>query len=149
MTLPILGLLLALTSPLLLLPVEKFLPYPHFIEEAVKLVIVVMILKAVKTPRTAARSDHSNLEGLRNPWVWVFMAGFLFAISESVFYLMNIFALGDFMAFPKRLVLTCGLHTGTMMLMYFLGRKNYVGLVVGFVGAISIHYFFNLWVASL
>ena len=53
------------------------------------------------------------------------------------------------MAFPKRLVLTGGLHTGRVMLMYFLGRKNYLGLAVGFVGAVLIHYFFNLWVVGL
>ena len=81
--------------------------------------------------------------------LWVVMAAFLFAISESIFYLTNIFALGDLMIFPKRLVLTGGLHTGTMMLMYFLGRKNYLGLLIGFVGAVLIHYFFNLWVMGL
>lgn len=136
MRLTILGLLLALTSPLLLLPIEKFLPYPHFIEEAVKLVIVGMIIE----------TEGQTKENL---WVWVFMAGFLFAISESVLYLINIFAFGDFMLFPKRLVLTGVLHAGTIMLMYFLGRKNYVGLVVGFAGAVIIHYLFNLWVANL
>lgn len=53
------------------------------------------------------------------------------------------------MVFPKRLVLTGGLHTGTVMLMYFLGRKSYLGLAVGFVGAVLIHYFFNLWAGGV
>lgn len=132
----ILGLLISLVSPLLLLPIEKFLPYPYFIEEAVKLLIVGIIIKA-------ERKENKNFA------VWVFVAGFLFTISESILYLVNIFALGDFMVFPKRLVLTGGLHTVTMMLMYFLGRKKYVGLVAGFIGAILIHYCFNLWVARL
>ena len=136
MILAILGLLLALASPLLLLPVEKFLPYPHFIEEAVKLVIVVMMIKTEKQTK-------------KSLWVWVFLAGFLFTVSESILYLINIFALGNYMLFPKRLVLTGGLHTGTVMLMYLLGRKKYAGLAVGFVGAVVIHYFFNLWVAGL
>lgn len=132
----ILGLLLALASPLLLLPIEKFLPYPHFIEEAVKLVIVVMMTKAEK-------------EVKKDLAVWVFMAGFLFAMSESILYLTNIFALGNYMLFPKRLILTGGLHTGTVMLMYLLGRKSYLGLGLGFIGAVLIHYFFNLWVVRL
>ena len=132
----IVALLLALASPFLLLPIEKFLPYPHFIEETVKLIVVVMIIKA-------ERQAKENL------WVWVFTAGFLFAVSESILYLMNIFALGNFMLLPQRLLLTGILHTSTMMLMYFLGRKNYAGLAVGFVGAVLIHYFFNLWVAGL
>jgi len=134
--LAILGLLLALASPLLLLPIEKFLPYPHFIEEAVKLVIVVMMTKAEK-------------EVKKDLAVWVFMAGFLFAMSESILYLTNIFALGNYMLFPKRLILTGGLHTGTVMLMYLLGRKSYLGLGLGFIGAVLIHYFFNLWVVRL
>ena len=132
----ILGLLLALASPLLLLPIEKFLPYPHFIEEAVKLVIVVMMIKAEK-------------EVKKDLAVWAFMAGFLFTVSESILYLTNIFALGNYMLFPKRLILTGGLHTGTVMLMYLLGRKSYLGLGLGFIGAVLIHYFFNLWVVRL
>ena len=131
----IVALLLALAYPFLL-PIERFLPYPHFIEEAVKLLIVLMIIKA-------ARQEKERFT------VWVFMAGFLFAVSESILYLMNIFALGNFMLLPQRLLLTGILHTSTMMLMYFLGRKNYAGLAVGFVGAVLIHYFFNLWVAGL
>lgn len=127
----ILALLFSLTAPLFLLPIEKILPHPHFIEEAVKLLIVLMILRA-------ERKEKENFT------VWVFMAGLLFAVSESIFYLVDIFALGDFMVFPKRLVLTSGLHVGTVMLMYFLGRKNYLGLVTGFAGAVLIHYFYNL-----
>ena len=132
----VVALLLALASPFLLLPIEKFLPYPHFIEEAVKLVIVIMMIK-------------TETQIKENLWVWVFTAGFLFAVSESILYLMNIFALGNLMLFPQRLAMTGGLHTSTMMFMYFLGRKNYWGLTVGFVGAVLIHYFFNLWVGSL
>ena len=132
----VVALLLALASPFLLLSIEKFLPYPHFIEEAVKLIVAVMIIKA-------ERQTKENL------WVWVFMAGFLFAISESILYLADLLALGNYMLFPQRLVLTGGLHTGTVMLMYFLGRKSYLGLAVGFVGAVIIHYFFNLWMGSL
>ena len=132
----VVALLLALASPFLLLSIEKFLPYPHFIEEAVKLLIVLMIIKA-------ERQEKERFT------VWVFMAGFLFAVSESILYLMNIFALGNLMLFPQRLAMTGGLHTSTMMFMYFLGRKNYWGLTVGFVGAVLIHYFFNLWMGSL
>lgn len=136
MTQIILGLLISLVSPLFILPIENLLPYPHFIEEAVKLVVVVVMIKIEKQIRKGVAS-------------WALMAGFLFTISESILYLTNIFALGNYILFPKRLVLTGGLHTGTVMLMYFLGRKNYIGLAAGFIGAIIIHYFFNLWVARL
>lgn len=132
----ILGLLISLVSPLLLLPIEKFLPYPHFIEEAVKLAVVVMMIKAEKEIKETL-------------WAWVFLAGFLFTVSESILYLFNIFSLGNFALFPQRLLLTSVLHTSTVMLMYFLGRKSYLGLVAGLIGAVVIHYFFNLWVVSL
>lgn len=134
MTVIILGLLVALSSPLILLPIEKFLPYPSFIEEFVKLIIVLIVIKA-------ARQFSS--------WVWVLIAGFLFALSESILYLINIFALGDLTLFPKRLILTSGLHICTMILMYFLGKKSYLGLLIGFIVAILIHHFFNLLMANI
>lgn len=136
MILIILGLLISLASPLLLLPIEKLLPYPHFIEEAVKLAVVVIMIRAEKEIKESLA-------------VWVFTAGFLFTVSESILYLTNILALGNYMLFPIRLVLTGGLHTGTIMLMYVLGRKNNFGLLLGFMGAIIIHYSFNLWVINL
>jgi len=135
MELAILGLLISLVSPIFLLPIEKLLPYPYFIEEAVKLVVVLLIIK-------------SEVETKKSLLALVFLGGILFTLSESVFYLVNIFALGDLMVFPKRLVLTGGLHTGTAMSMYFLSRKSYLGLMAGFIGAVVIHYFFNLWVVG-
>jgi len=135
MELAILGLLISLVSPIFLLPIEKLLPYPYFIEEAVKLVVVLLIIK-------------SEVETKKSLLALVFLGGILFTLSESVFYLVNIFALGDLMVFPKRLVLTGGLHTWTAMSMYFLSRKSYLGLMAGFIGAVVIHYFFNLWVVG-
>lgn len=131
MILVVLGLLLALVSPLLLLPIEKLLPFPHIIEEVVKLLIVGMIIKRERQTKESFGA-------------WVFMAGLIFATSESILYLANIFALGNSILFSQRLALTSSLHISTMMLMYFLGRKNYVGLAAGFVGAVVIHYLFNM-----
>lgn len=147
MMLAILGLLLALASPLLLLPIEQFLPHPHIIEEAVKLAIVVMIIKSEPPPGWHAVTPRTVVSG--NKWPYIFLAGFLFAVSESILYLTNIFSIGNLMLFPKRLLLTGILHTSTVVLMYFSGRKSYLGLVVGFVGAILVHYLFNLWVLNL
>ncbi len=133
MTFKVLGLLLALISPLLLMPVEKLLPYPYLIEELVKLLIVLLIIKAVK-PSV----------------LWVMLAGFLFAISESVLYLRNIFILGDLAIFPKRLLMAGGLHISTMVLMYLLARSRleWFGLLIGFGSAVLFHYFFNFWIMS-
>lgn len=132
----ILAPLLALSAPLLLLPIEKFFPFPHFIEEATKLIIVEMMI----------RQEEQTKSSL---FLLAFVSGFLFAISESILYLVNFCILGNFSAFPLRIALTVTLHTGTIMLMYILRRKGYLGLVIGFIGSVVIHYFFNLWVAGL
>lgn len=124
----ILGLLFALALPLLLVVVEKVLPYPHWVEEFGKLMVVMVMMK----------SGDDDLG-----W-WVVGGGFLFALSESVFYLSNIFALGDFGMFSNRLMLTSLLHIGTMLVIYLLGKKSGKGLGFGFLIAVGVHYVFNV-----
>ena len=126
----VLALLFSLASPLFLLPIEKFLPYPYLLEELAKLLIVRLIIK------------KKNL-GLWQLVSFSVLAGFLFAFSESVLYLTDIFALGDFSLFSRRLFLTGSLHTGTMLLISLSGRKSRLGLVLGFLGAVLVHFLFN------
>ncbi len=130
MTQVILALLIAISSPLFLLPLEKILPFPYIIEESVKLVIVGIIIKA--------ENETKN-----NFLIWVILAGILFAISESIFYLVNIFIVGDLMLFPKRLLFTGILHVGTILLFYVFVKKGRLWAVAGFIGAIFIHYLYN------
>ncbi|MEK7495654.1 MAG: hypothetical protein AAB788_04185 [Patescibacteria group bacterium] len=126
-------LLFALISPLILIPVEKILPYPYIIEELAKLIIILMIFKKEK------------LFNKKLP-IFVLLSGFLFTLSESIFYLINIFALGDLTTIPKRLLMTGILHIGTIMLIYLFGRKNNISLLISLFFSIAIHYFYNLWV---
>lgn len=131
MKLIVIALLISLSAPLLLLPVEKLLPYPYVIEELLKLIIVSLIYQSAKDKKVELSK-------------WVIIAAMLFAVSESIFYLVNIFALGNFSLFPQRLLLTGTLHLGTFLILYRVIRENYFWLAGGITASILIHYFYNL-----
>lgn len=126
-----LSLLLAFSSPLLLLPLERLSPHLYFLEEIAKLIIVLLMTKAEK-------------ERKRNFKILAVLGGFIFAFSESVFYLVNILTLGDLSLFPKRLMLTGVLHMGTIFLLYLLVKRGKTGTVVGLMLSALIHYLYNL-----
>ena len=132
-TLPIL--LAALIFPLILIPVEKIFPYPHIAEELAKLFLVLMIYQKEK-----------QLD--RKLSIFVLLSGLLFTLSESIFYLINIFALGDLTVIPMRLLLTGTMHVSTLMTMYIFGRKNKTGLLIALFFSIIIHYLYNLSVTG-
>ena len=126
-------LIIALALPLLLIPVEQVWPFPYLIEELVKLGLVFLIFNKGKK--------------IRKPLIWVILAGIVFTLSESVLYLMNFFTLGSMSNFLARLLLTGGLHVGTMVLMYLFAAKSRKWLFLALPLAILVHYFFSLWVA--
>jgi len=130
MTQVILALLASFSAPLFLLPIEKLYPFPYLLEELVKLIIVEAIINAEKKIKD-------------NFVVWVILAGVLFTISESVFYLTNILANGNLILLPKRLILTGTLHLGTILLLYVFLKKNLFWAIVGLSSTILIHYFYN------
>lgn len=128
------SLLIALFAPLILIPLEKLFPWPHIFEELVKLLIVYLLIKIEKQQKIFVFN-------------WVVFAGVLFTLSESIFYLINIFVLGDLTIISKRLFLTGILHIGTLLIMYLFGRKNNFVLIAGLILSIIIHYQYNLWAA--
>lgn len=127
------ALLIAFVAPLILLPIEKVLPYPYIFEELIKLSALLLIL-----------SDKKNRK-----WVWAFLVGFLFTVSESFLYLSNFFMTENFSLFPLRIFLTGILHIGTTLLMYWVGRKSSIYLLLGFVCAVVIHYFYNIVIINI
>lgn len=130
------GLLLALAAPLLLIPIEKLFPAPHIIEEIVKLGIVLFILKSrILNPSFQIR--------------WVILAGMIFTLSESILYLINIFMLGDLSLFGTRLLLTGILHVTTMVILYLSARKRVSMSLLGFILAVTIHYWYNATIVRL
>ena len=120
--------LLALILPLILIPVEKILPYPYIIEELVKLVLVLAIYQKEKQLN-------------RSLSFFVLLSGLLFTLSESIFYLINIFALGDLTMIPKRFFFTGILHISTLMTIYLFGKKNNIGLLISLLLSISKNYY--------
>jgi hypothetical protein len=130
-----LNLLISLSAPLLLLPVEKLLPYPYVIEEAVKFFV--------------ASNLNKNNPTKKITYFWAALCGLLFTLSESIFYLVNIFALGDIKLFFYRFAFTGILHTTTILLMLFLLRKGKFAAAAGIVFSVVIHYFYNSTLQAL
>ncbi|HEX9817965.1 MAG TPA: hypothetical protein VGA89_03725, partial [Patescibacteria group bacterium] len=125
-------LVLAIVGPLLLFFVELLMPWPHLIEELFKLAGVWLIVDLEKKDR------HSH-------WLTVVLFAALFTLSESMFYLINIFSVGKFSNFSLRLIYTFILHLGTTYLLYFGWKKKPWGLLA-FILAVVIHYLYNSWV---
>ncbi|KKP46368.1 MAG: hypothetical protein UR39_C0011G0020 [Candidatus Woesebacteria bacterium GW2011_GWA1_33_30] len=111
--------LFSLIGPFFLLLVEKFLPYPYFIEELYKL----FLAKSTSSTRV------------------VIILGFLFSFSEAVFYFLN-----PNPSFFRFLVVT-PMHITTLLVMQYFNeiqlrhKRNlwWLGLTL----AILIHYLFN------
>lgn len=129
----LLALLFSLSSPLLLIPIEKILPYPYLIEEITKLIIVKAIFQAEKKFK-------------KDFFVFIILTGVLFSFSESILYLTNIFLLGDLFLLPKRLVSTTALHLLTIFILYFSLKKGNKFILIGLGITIFLHYLYNRFV---
>lgn len=126
----VLVLLLGLVAPILLLPLEAIAPYPHFLEELVKMGLIVWLISG---ERARARPQLMMAFGI----------GGLFALSETILYLNNFLALANGGNFVPRLVLTGSLHMGTSLLLYLTWRRGRVLGLIGLGLAILTHFLFN------
>ena len=125
--------LLALASPLILWPVEQVFKAPYLVEEVFKWWLMRMVVEQEK-------EEGRKLLG------WVVLVGLGMAISETMFYLMNVNLLGEFSSLGQRLVLTNGMHFLTLWLIYKGVRAGGQKLKLSFLGAVLIHLLFNAWV---
>lgn len=117
--------LTALVGPFFLLLVEKFLPYPYVIEEIFKF----FLAKKANSIKTAIT------------------LGFLFSLSESVFYIINpSFQLSP-MAYIVRFIMVTLMHVSTILVMQYFIKKKSLWLI-GLILAILIHYLFNTFSIS-
>lgn len=126
--------LFASVAPFLLWPVEFLFPYPHIVEELVKLLIVFFILKSLNK---------------KTMIILAILAGIFFAFSESVLYISNIMLVGTPWTFIERLIITTPLHVVTILLILFSGMWSRIFLPLGVAAAMILHFFFNLFVAGL
>lgn len=114
-------------APILLIPVEKILPYPYIVEEIVKFLLV----------RKLARKKH-------NHWHAAITAGILFTTTESFLYLPNIITSGNgVVTLIHRLLFTGILHCGTNVAMFYGNRKSNFWGIFSLVIAMASHYLFN------
>lgn len=118
-----------LALPIVLLPIEFFLPFPHFVEEISKMLVLLLVggkkLKSTLTIRS------------------VLLFAIAFTISESMLYMMNFFILGQLYLLPKRLILTGLLHTITLLILFTGIKKDIVWKMFVLIIAIYLHYAYN------
>jgi predicted RNase H-related nuclease YkuK (DUF458 family) len=126
--------LYALIAPFILWPIEYYLPYPFIIEEIAKGILVYIVV----TDKT-----------IKNKVSSVVIAALLFSISESFFYLINIYQVGNISTLFMRFVLTTPMHIITALVILFFGMKDKRLIPLGVVIAGVIHLFFNATILTL
>lgn len=119
--------------PIMLWPIEYLWPFPHFIEEIAKFLVLIFLIK------NSFGIKQNKKPSLKMPLLFAIS----FTISESVLYLVNFFILGQFYLFPKRLLLTGILHITTVLIIFIGLNKNPLWKVTTLVLAIFLHYAYN------
>ena len=128
MSIVVLGLLM----PPLFVLVIKFTGYAEVIEEILKAVVVIFLILRIPT--------------LQGKVMATILFGFLFGISENIFYLYNIFTVGNIDVFYQRFFWTVPMHVLTPVIMLISSIKWKKGMVIGLPVAIVIHLVFNVYV---
>lgn len=116
--------LLSLVLPFVALIIERFLPYPYFIEEVLKGILVINLQKKYRIMLSIA-------------------IGVLFALTETVIYSTSLFLVGGVGVFITRFVLTAFVHSLTSVVMALSIYKTKKGFVIGLILGILIHWFYN------
>ncbi len=137
----ILLVLVTLMLSFILIVIEKtLLPYPAFVEEIAKALVVFFLIL--------------NLPGIKYKITAGLLFGFLFGLSENIFYLSNIIEKGVSHDFWQRMIFVVPMHIVTVLMILFsgwAGRKFLpqrkvlaIGfLILGLGMAIILHTLFN------
>lgn len=125
--------LFAAITPFVLWPIELILPYPHVLEEAAKTLLLLAVLNSTN------RIYQIKM---------AVIIGLLFAFSESVLYLFNIYLAGDITTLLVRFAFTIPLHLITTLTILVPAMINRKLIIVGLIIAVFVHYFFNQLIAS-
>ena len=126
--------ILALIAPIVLLPIEKILPYPYILEELAKTILVFLILTI------AGKLFQIKL---------AIFIGFLFALSENIFYLSHSTLYASPIFFIERFFLTSALHILTTLIILLPAQKNRRLIFPAALLAILTHYFYNQFIVLL
>jgi hypothetical protein len=120
--------LFCLFAPFPLWLIEQLLPFPYIIEEIFKFLVVRQIPPEKK-------------------YYHPFILGLIFALSESVLYLINFFQLGNFSLFFPRLLFTTTLHITTFSLLYHSRHQRLLSHLSLFL-AFFLHFLYNQFVTA-
>jgi len=120
--------ILAFIAPLILIPLEKILPYPHVVEEIVKAILITFILK---------------LSSQKLQFKTSVLFGLLFATSENMFYLANFITNNLTAFFLQRVLLTTTLHVLTTIIIFLPSQKRKILIIPATVLAMFIHFLYN------
>ncbi|TSC65943.1 MAG: hypothetical protein CEO21_294 [Microgenomates group bacterium Gr01-1014_80] len=144
--------LFAAIAPFILWPIEIFFPYPHIVEELTKALLISLLLKSqadtfqVHSADTWKVTSGYILSPSRWPIVYgSILIGFLFALSETILYMFNI---NGPQTLFLRFALTMPMHIITSLVILGLALINKKLIFMGIVAAATIHYYYNLAVAS-
>ena len=124
--------LFAVIAPFILWPIEILAPYPYIFEEIAMMLLLIPVLGKARATQVKT----------------AVIIGVLFSVSEAVLYLFNISLVGDIRTFFIRILLTTSLHVLTPIIILIPTFKNKKLIIVGFMLAIAVHYFFNLAIAG-
>lgn len=117
--------------PLVLIPVINFTGYSEIVEELAKAAVILFLV--------------FKLPNLRQQIAGVVIFGFLFGLSESIFYLNNIFQVGNMGIFWQRFFTAIPMHIITALLIFAFARFNKWLILVGFFLASFLHILFNIF----
>ena len=120
-----------LALPVVLIPIVQFTGYSEIIEEVAKALVVLFLLLKLSNNKERIFAG--------------FLFGFLFGLSESLFYLNNIFQIGDFSVFWQRFIWTIPMHIITVLVILFSGLAGKKWIIFGLGGAVALHILFN-WI---
>jgi hypothetical protein len=120
----------AVLLPFILIVIEKtILPYPAFVEEVAKALVIFFLIL--------------NLSGTKYKIAAGALFGFLFGLSENIFYLINIIENGEIIYFWQRFLWTTPMHIITVLVILFSGLAGKKFIIFGLAGAIILHALFN------
>jgi len=138
----ILVIVAAVLLPFILIVVEKILlPYPAFVEEAAKALVIFFLILNFTPHRNEIFG--AGLPGTKYKIAAGVLFGFLFGLSENIFYLTNIIENGQLIVFWQRFLWTVPMHIITILVMVFAGLARKWFLIFGLAGAIILHALFN------
>jgi len=124
-----LAILSGLIAPVFLLFIIKYTGYSEVIEEIAKAAVVFFIIL--------------KLPNLKTRLLGAFIFGFLFGLSENVFYLSNFLDFNGFQVFLQRFLWTVPMHIATVLIILLFASIKKEFIILGLFLGIILHLLFN------